>query len=76
MFFFLVKEDPSFEEDFFAPSDSASSEEPDSINNEIRDLIADRVRESEVNLYTISDILTWYVTHKCHKKYFCPDVDV
>ena len=49
--FFLVKEieeDPSFEEDFFATSDSSSSEEPDIINNEIRDLIADRVRESEV----------------------------
>lgn len=40
-------EEPSFEEDFFAKSDSSSSEEPESINNEIRDLIADRVRESE-----------------------------
>ena len=43
-----IEEDPSFEEDFFATSDSSSSEEPDIINNEIRDLIADRVRESEV----------------------------
>lgn len=42
-----IEEDPSFEEDFFATSDSSSSEEPDIINNEIRDLIADRVRESE-----------------------------
>ena len=48
-----VKEEPSFEEDFFSTSSdsssSSSSEEPRSIDNEIRDLIAERVRESEVN---------------------------
>ena len=46
-----VKEEPSFEEDFFSTSDSSSSssEGPRSIDNEIRDLIAERVRESEVN---------------------------
>jgi len=46
-----VKEEPSFEEDFFSTSSdsvsSSSSEEPRSIDNEIRDLIAERVRESE-----------------------------
>ena len=53
-----MHEDPSFEEDFFASSDSSSSEEPDSINNEIRDLMADRVRESEVKW--MCAILTWF----------------